>query len=82
MTNVNSTQTDKKRTNIPVFRFDVAKQLLKLGYTIADIAPNLMTGRKFETVFYFKNENQILSKIKEITMSKKESNIENITNNK
>lgn len=56
-----------KKDNIPVFRFDVAKYLLSVGYQIKDIAPNLNTGNKYETVFFFKNENDILLEIKRFT---------------
>lgn len=52
------------KNNIPVFRFDIAKYLLSKGYHIVDIAPNLNTGNKYETVFFFKDENNIMLEIK------------------
>lgn len=50
-----------ERTHILIFNAKLAKQLLKLGYTITDIKPNrdLINA----SVFIFLNEDGLLSKI-------------------
>lgn len=55
----------EQRTSILVFTAKLAKQLLKLGYTVIDIKPH--RDNKERTIFVFKNENGLESKIKELT---------------
>ena len=50
---------------VTIFTANVARKLLKDGYVIADIKPDKtdMDGKR--SVFVFKNENNIMEKIKE-----------------
>lgn len=50
---------------ITIFTANVARKLLKDGYTLVDIKPDKTDEDGKRTVFVFKNENNIMEKIKE-----------------
>lgn len=50
---------------ITIFTANVARKLLKDGYTLVDIKPDKTDFDGKRTVFVFKNENNIMEKIKE-----------------
>lgn len=50
---------------ITIFTANVARKLLKDGYTVVDIKPDKTDEDGKRTVFVFKNENNIMEKIKE-----------------
>lgn len=52
-------------TNILVYKRSLARQLVKLGYTVVDIQPNKQDESR--TVFFFKNERDIQKKIHDLT---------------
>ena len=51
-----------KSNNVLVTRADLCQYLLNKGYTIVSIARNKYD--RSQTVFYFRNENEILKEIK------------------
>lgn len=54
-----------EKTAITIFTANVARKLLKDGYTITDIKPDKTDADGKRTVFVFRNENNIMEKIKE-----------------
>ncbi len=54
-----------KRESILIFTAELAKKLLKLGYTIIDIKPN--KENKERTVFVFKNSDELEANLRELT---------------
>ena len=50
---------------VTIFTANVCRKLLKDGYVIADIKPDKTDPDGKRTVFVFKNENNIMEKIKE-----------------
>lgn len=50
---------------ITIFTANVARKLLKDGYTLVDIKPDKTDFDGKRTVFVFRNENNIMEKIKE-----------------
>lgn len=50
---------------ITIFTANVARKLLKDGYVITDIKPDKTDTDGKRTVFVFRNENNIMEKIKE-----------------
>ena len=50
---------------ITIFTASTARKLLKDGYTLVDIKPDKTDVDGKRTVFVFKNENNIMEKIKE-----------------
>jgi hypothetical protein len=57
---------EKKRENVVVFTGQIARQLLKLGFTIVDIKADKLDPEGKRSVFVFKDENDIRNKIKEL----------------
>lgn len=53
------------KREVIIFSANVARRLLKDGYTITDIKPDKTDEDGKRTVFVFKNENNIMEKIKE-----------------
>lgn len=54
-----------EQRNIVIFAANVARRLLKDGFTIVDIKPDKTDVDGKRTVFVFKNENNIMDKIRE-----------------
>ncbi len=54
-----------EQKNIVIFSANVARRLLKDGFTIVDIKPDKKDDERKRTVFVFKNENNIIDKIRE-----------------
>ena len=50
---------------ITIFTANVARKLIKDGYTLVDIKPDKTDVDGKRTVFVFKNENNIMEKIRE-----------------
>lgn len=55
---------------VTIFTAKVARMLLKDGYTIVDIKPDKTDEDGKRSVFVFKNENNIIEKIKEYKENK------------
>lgn len=53
------------KRDVIIFSANVARRLLKDGYTITDIKPDKTDVDGKRTVFVFRNENNIMEKIKE-----------------
>ena len=53
--------------NVMVFTGELARQLLKRGYTIVDIKPDRLDTDGKRSVFIFKNENNLKDTIRELT---------------
>lgn len=54
-----------EKTAITIFTANVARKLLKDGYIITDIKPDKTDLDGKRSVFVFRNENNIMEKIKE-----------------
>lgn len=54
-----------EKTAITIFTASTARKLLKDGYVIADIKADKTDPDGKRTVFVFKNENNIMDKVKE-----------------
>lgn len=52
---------------ITIFAANIARKLIKDNYTLIDIKPDRTDVDKKRTVFVFKNENDIIEKIKKYT---------------
>ena len=55
-----------KKENVVVFTGQIARQLLKLGYTMVDIKADKLDPDGKRSVFIFKDEHDIREKIKEL----------------
>lgn len=53
------------KKDVVIFSAGTARKLLKDGYVISDIKPDRTDPDGKRTVFVFKNENNIMEKIKE-----------------
>ena len=54
-----------EKKDIVIFSANVARRLLRDGYIIIDIKPDKKDEDGKRTVFVFKNENNIMEKVKE-----------------
>lgn len=54
-----------KKNAVTIFSASTARKLLKDGYTISDIKADRTDPDGKRTVFVFKNENNIMDKVKE-----------------
>ena len=54
-----------EQKTIVIFTANVARRLLKDGFTIVDIKPDKKAVDSHKTLFVFKNENNIMDKIRE-----------------
>lgn len=54
------------KDNLLVFSSEMARQLLKMGYTIVDIKPDKMDEDKKRSIFVFKNENGLRDAMKHL----------------
>lgn len=54
-----------EQKTIVIFTANVARRLLKDGFTIVDIKPDKKAVDSYKTLFVFKNENNIMDKIRE-----------------
>lgn len=52
--------------NVMIFTGQMARQLLRNGYTIVDIKPDKLDSEGKRSVFIFRDENNIRAKIKEL----------------
>lgn len=55
-----------------IFTGQMARQLLRKGYTIVDIKPDKLDREGKRSVFVFKNEGNILEEIKELSSKNRE----------
>lgn len=53
------------KKDVVIFSASMARKLLKDGYVISDIKPDKTDPDDKRTVFVFKNENNIMDKVKE-----------------
>ena len=58
--------------NVMVFTGQMARQLLRKGFTIVDIKPDKLDNEGKRSVFVFKKEDNILETIKELSTKNKE----------
>ena len=58
--------------NVMVFTGQMARQLLREGFTIVDIKPDKLDSDGKRSVFLFRNEEGLLSKMKELSTKNKE----------
>ena len=56
-----------EKENVMVFTGELARQLLRRGYTIVDIKPDRLDTDGKRSVFIFKNENNLKDTIRELT---------------
>jgi hypothetical protein len=65
-------ETKIMNENVMVFTGQMARQLLRKGFTIVDIKPDKLDGEGKRSVFVFKKEDNILDVIKELSTKNKE----------
>lgn len=70
--NLNYKEIKTMEENVMVFTGQMARQLLRKGYTIVDIKPDKLDNEGKRSVFVFKNENNLLEAIKELSAKNKE----------
>jgi hypothetical protein len=58
--------------NVMVFTGQMARQLLREGFTIVDIKPDKLDAEGKRSVFVFKSQDGLLEKIKELSIKNKE----------
>ena len=51
---------------LTVFKSNVARQLLREGYTICDIKPDKLDPDHKKTIFVFRNKEGLLDRLKEL----------------
>ena len=51
---------------LTVFKSNVARQLLREGYTICDIKPDKLDPDHKKTIFVFRNKEGLLERLKEL----------------
>lgn len=57
--------------NVMVFTGQMARQLLREGFTIVDIKPDKLDSDGKRSVFLFRNDEGLLSKMKELSTKNK-----------
>ena len=58
------------KENLMVFTADMARQLLRVGYTIVDIKPDKLDATGKRSVFVFKNEDGLQEAISKLVRKK------------
>lgn len=59
-----------EKENLMVFTSQMARQLLRMGYTIVDIKPDKLDNEGKRSVFVFKNENGLQEAIAKLVKAK------------
>ena len=59
-----------EKENLMVFTSQMARQLLRKGYTVVDIKPDKLDVEGKRSVFIFKNENGLQEAIAELVKAK------------
>lgn len=60
----------RMKENLMVFTADMARQLLRVGYTIVDIKPDKLDSTGKRSVFVFKNEDGLQEAISKLVKKK------------